>query len=34
VATIADARVIARILTHLGLPREPPRPALSIGVEN
>jgi hypothetical protein len=27
VATIADARVIARILTHLGLPREPPRPA-------
>ncbi|MBX3028226.1 transposase [bacterium] len=26
-ATIADPRVIARILGHLGLPREPPRPA-------
>ena len=26
VATIADPRVIARILAHLGLPLEPPRP--------
>jgi hypothetical protein len=26
-ATIADPRVIATILAHLGLPLEPPRPA-------
>lgn len=29
VATIADPRVIARILAHLGLPLEPPRPVPS-----
>lgn len=27
VATIAEPRVIARILAHLGLPLEPPAPA-------
>jgi len=26
-ATIADPRVIATILAHLGLPLDPPRPA-------